>query len=324
MVTRAAMEWFRGHYLNGQAEIGDPRASPLKANDLAGLPPALVYTAGFDPLRDEGQAYADRLTAAGVKTIHHEFEFADPRLRRPARRGAGGGAGDGRHGGGPAPRTGATRKMNMGDDGQSHGGTARALGPARAEQGGEPHRAPQGGARGVRRDGLWRGERARHRAPHRPRLRHLLQLLQGQGRDLRGGGRRADRRAPEAPPATAAPRRTTAEAFFHGHYAVYFDFIVEDAELLALARKNFTAIRTLLDKPDVRALALALNDDIRAAIAAGVLPNVDVSYLAAAMAGIAFEISIVMVARDPVDPAGAAEFATRLMMGGLDSVPRRA
>ena len=118
-------------------------------------------------------------------------------------------------------------------------------------------------------------------------------------------------------------KATTAEAFFHGHYAVYFEFIVEDAELLALARKNFTAIRTLLDKPDVRALALALNDDIRAAIAAGVLPHVDISYLAAAMTGIAFEISIVMVARDPVDPAGAAEFATCLMMGGLDRVPRR-
>lgn len=118
-------------------------------------------------------------------------------------------------------------------------------------------------------------------------------------------------------------KATTAEAFFRAHYAVYFEFIVEDAELLALARKNFTAIRTLLDKPDVRALALALNDDIRAAIASGVLPNVDVSYLAAAMAGVAFEISVVMVARDPADPAGAAEFATRLMMGGLDHVPRR-
>lgn len=74
LLTRAAMEWFRGHYLNSQAEVGDPRASPLKADDLAGLPPALVYTAGFDPLRDEGRAYADRLSAAGVKTIHHEFD----------------------------------------------------------------------------------------------------------------------------------------------------------------------------------------------------------------------------------------------------------
>jgi AcrR family transcriptional regulator len=118
-------------------------------------------------------------------------------------------------------------------------------------------------------------------------------------------------------------RATTAEEFFRRHYSVYFEFIVEDPELLALGRKNFTAIRTLLDKPDVRALALALNDDIRAAIAAGVLPNVDYSYLGAAMAGVAFEVSVVMVARDPVDPAGAAEFATRLMMGGLERLPRR-
>lgn len=119
-------------------------------------------------------------------------------------------------------------------------------------------------------------------------------------------------------------RASTTEEFFRRHYAVYFDFIVEDAELLAMARRNFTAIRTLLDKPDVRALALALNDDIRAAIAAGLLPKVDVSYLAAAMGGIAFEISMIMVARDPVDPAAAAEFATRLMMGGFDALPRKA
>ncbi len=73
-VTRAAMEWFRGHYLSDPAEIEDPRASPLRAPDLSGVAPALIFTAGIDPLRDEGRAYADRLTAAGVKTVHREFE----------------------------------------------------------------------------------------------------------------------------------------------------------------------------------------------------------------------------------------------------------
>ncbi|MGH8432141.1 MAG: TetR/AcrR family transcriptional regulator [Solimonas sp.] len=116
---------------------------------------------------------------------------------------------------------------------------------------------------------------------------------------------------------------TTAEEFFRKSFAVYFDFVVGDPELLALARKNFTAIRTLLDKPDVRALALALNDDIRVARAKGILPSVDVSYLAAAMGGIAFEISVIMVGRDPVDPDHATEFATRLMMAGIDSLPRK-
>ena len=118
-------------------------------------------------------------------------------------------------------------------------------------------------------------------------------------------------------------RATTAEAFVRQHYAAYFNFLAEDPELLALGRSSFTAVRTLLDKPDVRALAIALNDDIRSAIAQGILPNVDVSYLSASMAGIAFEISMVMVARDPVDPVAAAEFATHLMLGGLDKLPRR-
>jgi hypothetical protein len=118
-------------------------------------------------------------------------------------------------------------------------------------------------------------------------------------------------------------RATTTEAFVREHYAAYFNFLAEDPELLALARSSFTAVRTLLDKPDVRALAKALNDDIRAAIARGILPNVDVSYLSASMSGIAFEISMVMVARDPVDAAAAAEFATHLMLGGLDKLPRR-
>jgi acetyl esterase len=74
LLTRDDMEWFRGLYLNDLAEIADPRVSPLRAGDLSGLPPALVFTAGLDPLRDEGQAYADRLAAAGVKVVHREFD----------------------------------------------------------------------------------------------------------------------------------------------------------------------------------------------------------------------------------------------------------
>jgi acetyl esterase len=67
MLPEPTITWFRGHYLPDLKLESDPRASPLFAPDLSGLPPALVVTAGFDPLRDEGRAYADRLREAGVK-----------------------------------------------------------------------------------------------------------------------------------------------------------------------------------------------------------------------------------------------------------------
>jgi acetyl esterase len=65
-LDRAEVAWFRDHYLPCAEDALDPRASPLRADDLSGLPPALIQTAEFDVLRDEGQAYARRLSEAGV------------------------------------------------------------------------------------------------------------------------------------------------------------------------------------------------------------------------------------------------------------------
>jgi acetyl esterase len=73
-LTKKDMDWFRDNYLAGSSlDTSDPRISPLLADDLSGLPPAMVLTGGFDPLRDEGNQYADALAAAGVPVDHRQF-----------------------------------------------------------------------------------------------------------------------------------------------------------------------------------------------------------------------------------------------------------
>ena len=67
-LTAEAMRWYWKHYLRGDDDGRHPYASPLRAQSLRGLPPALVVTAEFDPLHDEGEAYATRLRAEGVPT----------------------------------------------------------------------------------------------------------------------------------------------------------------------------------------------------------------------------------------------------------------
>lgn len=71
-LSRAVMAWFCGHYLKDGRHGTDWRVSPLRAQNLAGLAPAVVCTAWFDPLRDEGMAYAKALRAAGVEARYHE------------------------------------------------------------------------------------------------------------------------------------------------------------------------------------------------------------------------------------------------------------
>jgi acetyl esterase len=74
MLTLPAMGWYWDHYLKDPADGRNPYASPLQAADLSRLPPALVITAEFDPLRDEGEAYGARLRDAGVAATVHRYD----------------------------------------------------------------------------------------------------------------------------------------------------------------------------------------------------------------------------------------------------------
>ena len=69
LLTRNDMDWFEDHYIPDGSDDDDPRASMMRAPDVSGLPPAYVATAGFDPLRDEGEIYAARMREAGVQVV---------------------------------------------------------------------------------------------------------------------------------------------------------------------------------------------------------------------------------------------------------------
>lgn len=73
-LTKTDMDWFEANYIAGsELDASSPLISPLLTEDLSGLPPAMVVTAGFDPLRDEGNQYADALAAAGVPVDHRQL-----------------------------------------------------------------------------------------------------------------------------------------------------------------------------------------------------------------------------------------------------------
>ncbi len=73
VIPRDRILWYTEQYLRSEADKADLRASPLRAPSLAGQPPTLIVTGGFDPLRDEGKAYGDRLREAGVDAVHCEY-----------------------------------------------------------------------------------------------------------------------------------------------------------------------------------------------------------------------------------------------------------
>lgn len=73
-LTRREMLWFWNHYVSSPEQMREPYASPLLAGSLRNLPPAFILTAEYDPLRDEGEAYANALRAAGIDVTLHRYE----------------------------------------------------------------------------------------------------------------------------------------------------------------------------------------------------------------------------------------------------------
>ena len=73
-LTNATLDWYAGHLLGPGGDATDPRCSPLLARDLSGLAPAVVVSAGFDPLRDEAEEYAHAMRAAGVRVVLRRFD----------------------------------------------------------------------------------------------------------------------------------------------------------------------------------------------------------------------------------------------------------
>jgi len=116
---------------------------------------------------------------------------------------------------------------------------------------------------------------------------------------------------------------TTVEGFIEGSFRGYFNYIAQDPELVALTRRSAGAIRTLFDEPEVMPLFRDLLSDINEAMQRGLLPQLDVDLVTSAIVGMAFEMAIVMVARDPIDPEATTKFATALLINGLSGLAKR-
>ena len=116
----------------------------------------------------------------------------------------------------------------------------------------------------------------------------------------------------------ARDRATSLEGFIGDAYLAFFSFLAEDRVALELLRREPATIRALLQEPTLMASVIELREDLETAVARGHLPRVDLEYLAAAMAGVAVEVALRMVERDPIDVQGAATFVTQLFLGGLD------
>jgi AcrR family transcriptional regulator len=116
----------------------------------------------------------------------------------------------------------------------------------------------------------------------------------------------------------ARQRATTPRAFIEDAYRAYFGFIVEDPATFAFMARNSGTIRAFFEEGPVPLAGGELVEDLRGAIAAGYLPEIDVEYTAHAMVALGVELGVRLIERDPPDVEGATRFATELFLGGLE------
>ena len=112
---------------------------------------------------------------------------------------------------------------------------------------------------------------------------------------------------------------TTLEAFVRDGFRAYFDYLIEDRLTSAMLSRNAGTIRAMFDEPSLVAGVEELAEDLRAGVAAGLIPEHDVEYMAASMVGAAFEVGARMLDSDAPDPARATEFISALFIAGLSS-----
>ena len=122
--------------------------------------------------------------------------------------------------------------------------------------------------------------------------------------------------------AQARARASTPRGFVEGAYRAYFGYIVADRRRFEFMRRNAGTIRLLFDDLALPAVTEALMADLRAAIARGDLPEVDLEYTAHTMIAVGLELGARLVERDPPDVDGATRFAAGLFLGGLAQTPR--
>jgi len=118
--------------------------------------------------------------------------------------------------------------------------------------------------------------------------------------------------------ARAARRAATSfEEFVEHAYRAAYEFLAEDPQFFELMQRNAGTIATQFHEPLFGMSASELEEDLRGAVRAGIVPDHDTAYMAAAMVGTAFEVGVRMIERRPPDVAGATRFSTELFLGGM-------